>query len=309
VIPGTYTVETCNDAYSLTLGNMTFNKSNPSGPVLLSGAAAQGCDSLVNVQINFKEFTIAESIIYKCDGSNPTLNLNLASHPGPYQISLDGVSLGQVSNLPYTIPIVVGNHVVIVQNQDGCTTSFNVDVEDNNGPNVVLSQVPNADGTVQIITTVTANSIYNLSWSPATTLSCKDCPDPIANPSETTTYTLSYLYGNQCPDQRTITIERINTTVILPDIFSPNGDSNNDRFYVQLPDKVNGIVTSMSIYDRWGNLVFIKKNAPANSPAEGWNGEFGSGEAIQGVYVYLIYVKIEGKAADDVYSGDVTLIR
>jgi hypothetical protein len=65
----------------------------------------------------------------------------------------------------------------------------------------------------------------------------------------------------------------------------------------------------MSIYDRWGNLVFIKKNAPANSPADGWNGEFGSGEAIQGVYVYLIYVKIEGKAADDVYSGNVTLIR
>lgn len=309
VIPGTYTVETCNDAYSLTLGNMTFNKSNPSGPVLLSGAAAQGCDSLVNVQINFKEFTIAESIIYNCDGSNPTLNLNLASHPGPYQVSLDGVSLGQISNLPYTIPIVAGNHVVIVQNQEGCTDSFNVDVEDNNGPNVVLSQVPNADGTVQIITTVTANSIYNLSWSPATTLSCNDCPDPVANPGQTTTYTLSYLYGNQCPDQRSITIERINTTVILPEIFSPNGDNNNDRFYVQLPDKVNGIVTSMSIYDRWGNLVFIKKNAPANSPADGWNGEFGSGEAMQGVYVYLIYVKIEGKAAEDVYAGDVTLIR
>jgi gliding motility-associated-like protein len=309
VISGSFTYSTCQDDYSYSLGGQIFNKANPSGPVLLPGVAASGCDSLVNVQLNFSEFAITQTLDYKCDGSDPQLLLNLASHPGPYSIFIDGNPVGQSFNLPFSTTIGQGSHSVVVTNPDGCSQSFNIDVEDSKGPEVSLSQTPNADGTVQITTTAPPNVLYDLVWTPSNTLSCNDCLNPIANPATTTTYLLNYLYGNQCTDQRQITIERLNTLITLPNIFSPNGDGKNDAFFVQFPNKVTGTVKSMSIYDRWGNLVFLAKDKPGNSPADGWNGSFGSQEAMLGVYVYLIEVQIDGKAGIDTYTGSVTLVK
>jgi hypothetical protein len=56
-------------------------------------------------------------------------------------------------------------------------------------------------------------------------------------------------------------------------------------------------------------LVFLAKDKPGNSPADGWNGSFGSQEAMLGVYVYLIEVQIDGKAGIDTYTGSVTLVK
>ena len=54
------------------------------------------------------------------------------------------------------------------------------------------------------------NPVYSLSysWEPQTGLSCADCPDPIATPSETTTYTLTIIdsYGCQVEDEITIDV-------------------------------------------------------------------------------------------------------
>lgn len=308
-ISGIYRHTTCDDGYTYTLGNTTFTKSNPSGSVLLAGAASKGCDSLVNVNIIYTEFTIVEGLIYKCDGSSPTLELNFASSPGPYIITLDGNVIGQPQAMPFTATITEGKHIVEVTSSEGCKVDIAVDVESSQGPIVSLSQAPNSDGTVQIITTAPQNVIYDLAWTPASTLSCNNCYNPIANPSETTTFTLSYLYGNQCPDSKQITIERINTNIVLPDIFNPESGNGNHSFYVQFPDKVTGLVKSMKIYDRWGNLVFIAENRPANSPSDGWSGAFGNIQAVPGVYVYLVTVLIDGKPGEDVYSGSVTLIR
>jgi gliding motility-associated-like protein len=237
------------------------------------------------------------------------LILNLASHPGPYTLNIDGDVVGQPFTLPFATNIAPGKHVVVVTSSEGCSQTFNIDVLDNKGPDVVLTQVPNPDGTVQIITSTPQNIIYDLEWNPSATLSCNNCLNPVANPSQTTTYILDYLYGNKCADQRQITIERLNTEITLPNVFSPNGDGNNDVFFVQFPDKVTGIIKSFNIYDRWGNLVFSAKDKPGNSPADGWSGDFGSQDAMEGVYVYLIEVQIDGKIGLDVYSGSITMVR
>ena len=54
------------------------------------------------------------------------------------------------------------------------------------------------------------NPVYNLSysWAPTDGLSCSDCPDPIATPSETTTYvlTISDTYGCEIQDEITIEV-------------------------------------------------------------------------------------------------------
>jgi gliding motility-associated-like protein len=131
----------------------------------------------------------------------------------------------------------------------------------------------------------------------------------VANPAETTTYTLSYLYGTDCQGTGQITVRKTNTAVVIPNIFSPDGDGRNDVFFIPLPEGVTGTVKEMSIYDRWGNNVFVAENVPANDPAEGWKGSFSGNQAVPGVYVYRVVLQLSGKANTEVFAGSVTLMK
>jgi len=306
---GNYTFNTCDDDFTFTVGNVIFSKANPTGNFTLSSAASNGCDSIVSVQINFSDFNITNTLIYNCDGSDPKITLNLASHPGPYTISMDGQIIATNQNLPFISTITPGNHTFFVSTPTGCKDNVLVNVEDTRGPDVVLTQIPNPDGTISINVIAPQNVIYNLRWSPSSTLSCNNCFDPIANPAEKTTYTLDYKYSSDCEGQRLITVQRINTDLTLPNIFSPDGDGSNDIFYVVLPENINGTIKTMLIYDRWGNQMFSAKDVPANQPSSGWSGMFKSDPVQPGVYVYFIELQIEGKAGTDKYSGSITMLR
>jgi len=302
-------ISTCNENYSLTVNNNTFNKDNPSGSYTLTGAAVSGCDSLVNVQINFSEFSFVYDINYACDESNAAFNINLASHPGPYEVSINNVTQPPLPSLPFNTSFAPGSYFIEIETFDGCLDTVTVMVDANSGPLVTLSQLPLLDGSTQINVNAPNNVLYDLIWTPSSTLTCSDCYDPIANPAETTTYTLQYMYGDDCLDSRMITIERLNSEVILPNIFSPNGDGRNDQFYVQLPDGVTGLIKAMRVYDRWGNLMFDKKDVPANEPLQGWQGTLNGLFVVPGVYVYYLEVQIDGKLIVDKYSGDITVTR
>jgi gliding motility-associated-like protein len=306
---GSYTLNTCDDNFTYTGGNVVFNKVNPTGSFILTSAASNGCDSIVNVQINFSDFNISNALLYNCDGSDPKITLNLASHPGPYTINIDGQQIATNQNLPFTTSITSGNHTLFISTPAGCEESILVSVEDTKGPDVMLTQSPNPDGTIRINVIAPQNVIYDLRWSPASSLSCNNCFDPIANPAEKTTYTLDYKYSSDCEGQRMISVQRINTDITLPNIFTPDGDGSNDIFFVVLPENINGTVKNMAIYDRWGNQLFSAKDVPANQPSAGWSGMF-KGDPVQpGVYVYLIVLQIDGKAGTDKYAGSITVIR
>jgi gliding motility-associated-like protein len=66
----------------------------------------------------------------------------------------------------------------------------------------------------------------------------------------------------------------------IPNVFTPNGDRINDDF-VPVPNAVLHTF-SMSIYDRWGNLIY---RTDTYSP---WNGTVNGVYAIMGVYSYVI---------------------
>ena len=99
-----------------------------------------------------------------------------------------------------------------------------------------------------------------------------------------------------------------NCKVFFPNIFSPNGqgDPDNDTFRPFLPADCTYSDFELTIYDRWGKLVF-----KSNSPEQSWDGTFQGTAMKADVYVYILKIKFQENAEGktEVFSGDVALVR
>lgn len=95
--------------------------------------------------------------------------------------------------------------------------------------------------------------------------------------------------------------------VFIPNVFSPNGDGINDRFFLQDDGDVTAVLL-LRIFDRWGGLVFEGKQFLPNNAALGWDGRFREKPASEGVYTWFAdLVFRDGK--QEILSGTVSLIR
>ena len=88
--------------------------------------------------------------------------------------------------------------------------------------------------------------------------------------------------------------------VYVPNIFSPNGDGNNDLLLVR-GDGIDYML--FIIYDRWGEKVF-----ESSSLSLGWDGLFKGNPVNPGVFVYRLNATfLDG--SESILSGNITLIR
>ncbi|MBE9600155.1 gliding motility-associated C-terminal domain-containing protein [Pedobacter sp. MC2016-24] len=85
--------------------------------------------------------------------------------------------------------------------------------------------------------------------------------------------------------------------IIIPNVFTPNGDGLNDVF--EIPGLNYYEANELTIMNRWGGTVYEKKGYKNDWNADGLN---------EGTYYYLLKIKT---AADKwgVYKGYVTVIR
>ncbi len=164
------------------------------------------------------------------------------------------------------------------------------------------------------ITSAIGGIIDSIVWSPFTSLDCRNCLNPVATPTESTTYTATIFYsrnGVSCTNQASIAIELIQTCtneiIYVPNTFTPNEDGLNDKFGVRGLgiNKIN----YFRVFDRWGRLVFETENVLPNSKEAFWDGNTKNGKPENpGVYVYM-YELVCGN--NDVVNGkgNITLIR
>ena len=117
------------------------------------------------------------------------------------------------------------------------------------------------------------------------------------------TYTVMLIASNgSCKDTATaIVITDEPTMIIIPNVFSPNGDNINDQFFI-----INTGMTSLNcnIFNRWGQLLFT-----ITAPNQSWDGKTPTGDnAPDGTYMYILQAQgLNGKAYKQ--QGTITLIR
>ncbi|MFZ1688794.1 MAG: gliding motility-associated C-terminal domain-containing protein [Flavobacteriales bacterium] len=107
--------------------------------------------------------------------------------------------------------------------------------------------------------------------------------------------------GEPCPDpQASIAIVVEDCEVIIPNVFSPNGDGSNDVFVVEAP---LGLDISMRIYNRWGQQV-----ADLSGSTIRWSGRRTdtNEELSDGVYYYVL--RLPGAIGGGERTGYVQLL-
>ena len=92
------------------------------------------------------------------------------------------------------------------------------------------------------------------------------------------------------------TVQEVNP-LIVPNIFTPNGDNKNDTFFI--PGLETYSANELTIINRWGNNVYETKNYKND-----WSGQ----GLVEGTYYYILRVKNK-TGAWDVYKGYLTLVR
>lgn len=237
---------------------------------------------------------VPDSTVSICSGDPVTISVQ--GSYASYQWSTGGAG----SSITVTTP---GSYSVTVTDANGCTGS-------NSGINVV-EQAPiifdvEPDTTVDLGSPValrtdldlSASNIDSFRWSPPDYLSCETCVDPIASPELPGFYTLT-VYSFGCVYQDSCFIDLIfPEDYFIPNMFTPNGDGNNDEFYIYSAGGIE--VVELLIYNRWGEKVY--------DGVDPWNGVYKEVLVPPGVYTYAFTLSLfNGTTAYE--KGSVTLVR
>lgn len=192
------------------------------------------------------------------------------------------------------------------------TTTYSVTASNfcgNSVDSILINVNPLPLTTISDDTTILLGNSANLSatggitysWTPSIGLSCSSCPNPIASPKSTTTYYVKIAGVNGCSVSKKVTITiNDNFEIFVPDVFSPNGDGQNDILYV----RGTGIKElNFAVYDRLGEIIF-----ESNDLTIGWDGTYKGSSLNSAVFVYYLSVTLINDKKIKT-KGDVTLIR
>ncbi len=152
------------------------------------------------------------------------------------------------------------------------------------------------------------NNVIRYQWLPSAGIACDTCPYTSVYPKQSGTYMLVGTNSFGCTDTSTMQVSVLCQAeqVFIPNSFTPNGDGHNDVFYPR--GKGLSIITSFKVFDRWGELLFERKNIQTDDPSVGWDGEFRGVVLSPDVYVYIMEAICEtGEPIN--WKGDIMIMR
>jgi len=178
---------------------------NPSSSTnyTVTGTSSVGCVNTANISITVNPkptVTVNPSSKTICSGDVVPLSANGAStyswSPSTGLSSTKGASVNATpsNTITYTVSGTDAN---------GCTNTASVPI--------TVNALPNADAGHDVTicggsTNLLATGGTSYSWSPATGLSCTNCPNPVASPSATTKYTVTVTGANGCSKNAFVTV-------------------------------------------------------------------------------------------------------
>jgi gliding motility-associated-like protein len=311
-------------------GNVQFDWASANGNILAGANSAQpsidapgtytllvthplnGCTSSASIivgALDDPEFTPV-LVQPNCIQPNGVATIdNVTGGWPPYTYSADGGQ--QFGNSTVFNQLAPGVYELVVSDANGCTQLQEIQIEPPFEPILTVTDIVKIEqgDSVQLQpqTNIPAAQVGAWEWSPATGLSCTDCPAPWAQPLYSQYYTVLVEDLNGCKAEERILVQVSRKRLLYPPtVFTPDESGENDRFTLY----AKGVreIKRLAVYDRWGEEVFVRTGFLPNDPGLGWDGTF-RGQALNpGVFVWAAELEYVDGTTEVVY-GDVTLVR
>lgn len=230
---------------------------------IINGTDCYGITPVVLQISAFNPPLFQDETFYICSGN--AVNLSVSSIYSSYLWST-GATTNQITVTQS------GNYSVVVTNNLGCTKTKNFTVIDSEIATINSIEINDFDGdtnSVQINVSGNGDYVYSLDGN---------------------NYQVNPFFTNVAPNIYIVYIKdnhgcgivsRQITVLDYPRFFTPNGDGNNDTWYIKnLRNRTN---TKISIFDRFGKLVY-----QFNEKQNGWNGKLNQVSLIATDYWFIV---------------------
>lgn len=138
-------------------------------------------------------------------------------------------------------------------------------------------------------------------WTPATGLSATNILNPVASPTQNTTYTLKVTTPEGCTATDDVLVTVISSCLKPMEAFTPNGDGFNDLWYVTSGNCAK-LIRAL-VYNRYGSKVFESQDYHNN-----WDGKYKNKPVADGTYYYVITYYLQDGSLYTA-KGNVTILR
>ena len=296
------------DICSGTFYDFGANRLNRSGTYFDTLTSANGCDSIVQLELTVRPHFLVSVSDTICGGDFYLFGADSLRETGRFSTSLmsiygcdslveldlqvlGGDTMTQQLNLcdgDFTLfnndtIRAAGSYFDVITLDAGCSTVFRLDVSLDDpildlGPDLTVCFDEIGD------LSLVANNFDSAIWSDGS----QDLQLLVTQPG---TYHADAFVGSCMASDTVVVTEEciVEAQYFVPNAFSPNGDGHNETF--QLESAVS-VTYRMEIYNRWGNQIFKTENGTP------WDGTMGGEPLPSGVYLYVIEVENRRLAGD-----------
>lgn len=182
------------------------------------------------------------------------------------------------SNITLSIPLEEITYNVICSNTIGCSKTLSVNV--NLYPKPYVYAGPDLNVYYGITTSLNGTTeMDTLYWESLDSLSCINCLTPSYTPESSSEHILFVQDINGCINSDTVNVY-VNSSIYIPNTFSPNGDGLND-YFTTIGEEITEF--NLQIFDRWGLLIFESDNLNKY-----WDGKYKNKVVQQDAYIWKI---------------------
>jgi len=285
----------------------SYYASATGGTVELTITDETGCRTALAIELPFPDGPQIDLAITQpaCPGDYGVVEV-LVDERDPFIFSIDG---GESYDVQSTFDrLTYGDYQLLVQDALGCEQSFPIEIlqPDTVGVSLPEQHLIERPLTPILLTARTVGEVETIQW----------LPESIDSGSEVTEFITStdmdirvIVRDNRgCIASAALRLDIVLGDIYAPNAFSPNGDGFNDYFTLFSDNGSGEVIEQLTVYDRWGGMVFEATEIGLNDEALGWNGRRDGKTLEPGVFTYFGIIRF-GNGARREIKGDVTLLR
>jgi gliding motility-associated-like protein len=260
--------------------------------------------STVVAQSTTPEIEIVNISPVSCSDADGSLTLIGKQGLSPYQFAVDKSGF---SNEGFFDSLSSGIHEAFISDQAGCLDSLEFQIPQTEIPffktiAIVSAKCLGENGSI--------NADVGGGFPPLT-VSLYTLNHEIVNHFNSLpagNYILNVEDNAGCAIDSLVKVSSAECLVYIPNVFSPNGDGINDNFGIENMETTDIQDIELSIYDRWGSLVFHQKSNGHPPSIDSWDGSFHGRPCQIGVYTYRLTIE-RSPVEHEELIGAITLIR